>query len=518
MKKLTAYARYSSTNQREESIDAQLRAIQEYADKNGFVVVKTYIDKAKTGTDDDREQFQLMMEELTSGVVVADAVIVHKSDRFARNRYDSVHNKRRLGKKGVRFISVLERFDDSPESIMMESMIDGMNEYYSRNLARETLKGMKENALKAKHTGGSPPLGFDVDEDKYYIINEEEARIIRMIYQDYIRGLSMSKITQKLNLSGLKTKYGNKFSLNAVSDILGNEKYKGTYVFNKVTKKYNHGATYKVNNMRNNNTEVVLRIEGGMPAIVPPETFDIVQNTRLERKINMRENTAKETYLLSGIMYCGKCGEKMIGNRKKPSKTRPYRTVYRCSGRKKYKICDKKEVDKEKLEAAIINYMSEYFFNEKYMDSIVDNVHKGYNARAKQEESDLGLFSSKLEDVKKEEENLLDALAKIGYSEAIHKRLEDAEEKIKTLEELIAETQKVLRLNVTRESIVEFLMSGANIKNMEKEEQKAVMRRFIEKIEVYDDKADVTFLVDYFNEYKTNTHSVKKGCLLTWCG
>ncbi|SHH31849.1 Resolvase, N terminal domain [Thermosyntropha lipolytica DSM 11003] len=88
-------------------------------------------------------------------------MIVHKLDRFARNRYDSAFYRRELKKNGVQIVSVTENLDDSPESIILESVLEGMAEYYSRNLAREVMKGMKETAYKCKHTGGRPPLRYD---------------------------------------------------------------------------------------------------------------------------------------------------------------------------------------------------------------------------------------------------------------------------------------------------------------------------------------------------------------------
>jgi site-specific DNA recombinase len=176
MIRAAAYARYSSDNQREESIDAQLRAIREYCDRNGIRLVKIYTDEARSATTDDRPGFLQMIQDSALGLF--DAVIVHKLDRFSRDRYDSAFYKRQLKKNGVRLISVLENLDDSPESIILESVLEGMAEYYSRNLAREVMKGMKETALQCKHTGGKPPLGYDVAPDGTYVINEQEAKAV----------------------------------------------------------------------------------------------------------------------------------------------------------------------------------------------------------------------------------------------------------------------------------------------------------------------------------------------------
>ncbi len=178
--KVAAYARFSSDNQRDESIDAQLRAIHEYAEKKGFTVVAEYTDRAKSATTDNREAFQQMIADSELGKF--DGVIIHKLDRFARNRYDSAIYERRLKNNGIHLFSVVENLDDSPESIILESLLEGMAEYYSKNLAREVRKGLNENALKCRHNGGTPPLGYDVDnETKTYIINQQEGSTPKIV-------------------------------------------------------------------------------------------------------------------------------------------------------------------------------------------------------------------------------------------------------------------------------------------------------------------------------------------------
>jgi site-specific DNA recombinase len=231
--KAAIYARYSSDNQREESIDAQVRAIKEYCTHNNIQIVKLYTDEAKTATTDDRPGFLQMVKDSELGIF--NLVIVHKLDRFARDRYDSAFYKRQLKRNGVRLISVLEQLDDSPESIILESVLEGMAEYYSANLAREVMKGMKETALQCKHTGGKPPLGYDVAEDKTYIINEQEAQAVRLIFNMYATGKGYNEIIDKLNKEGYRTQTGRKFGKNSIHDILRNEKYRGIYIFNRDT-------------------------------------------------------------------------------------------------------------------------------------------------------------------------------------------------------------------------------------------------------------------------------------------
>jgi len=174
------YPRYSSDNQREESIEAQVRACTEYCKAKGYVIVGMYPDEATSARSDNRPGFQRMIADAKRGLF--DVVVVHKLDRFSRDRYDHAFYKRELRQCGVRLESVLERLDDSPESVILEAMLEGISEYASKNLAREVMKGLRENALACKHTGGVPPLGYDVGEDRRYVLNEREAEAVHYIY------------------------------------------------------------------------------------------------------------------------------------------------------------------------------------------------------------------------------------------------------------------------------------------------------------------------------------------------
>ena len=155
-----------------------------------------------------------------------DIVLVHKLDRFSRDRYDSAIYKKRLKKNNVRLCSVLERIDDSPESIMMESVLEGMAEYYSKNLGREIMKGMQETALQCKHTGGCTPLGYDLDSEKKLVINEYEAEAVKIIFEMFADGYGYSAIISYLNEHGYTTKKGRIFGKNSLYEILQNEKYR----------------------------------------------------------------------------------------------------------------------------------------------------------------------------------------------------------------------------------------------------------------------------------------------------
>ena len=161
------YARYSSDNQREESIEGQLRDCNEYAKYNDIEIVGTYIDRAFSAKTDDRPDFQRMIAD--SGKKLFDLVLVWKLDRFARNRYDSAFYRYNLKKNKVKLVSVKENISDGPESIILESMIEGIAEYYSANLSQNVKRGFRENALKGKWNGGAVPIGYKIVDHKLTI-------------------------------------------------------------------------------------------------------------------------------------------------------------------------------------------------------------------------------------------------------------------------------------------------------------------------------------------------------------
>ena len=149
------YARFSSHNQRDESIDAQERACREYAERKGLQVIEVYADRAKSGTNSERDEFQRMIKD--SGENKFRYLIVHKIDRFARNPYDSAIYERKLNINGVTLLSVIENFDDSPESSLVKQVMIDFAGYFSENLAREV---NKKQLYSIKHLGGTPQLGF----------------------------------------------------------------------------------------------------------------------------------------------------------------------------------------------------------------------------------------------------------------------------------------------------------------------------------------------------------------------
>ena len=366
MKRACIYARFSSDNQRTESIDAQIRAIREYCVNNKITVVKIYADKAISGTStDNREEFLKMIKDSKSDLF--DYVIVHKLDRFARNRYDQAIFEKKLNDNNVKIISVLEQFNDSPESVILKSVLTGMSEYFSLNLSREVKKGKNENFENCQHIGGTPPLGLDVDkETKLYIINEEEAEIVRLIFQLALEGNGYGKITDILNKRGFLSKRKKPFGKGGIRDLLRNEKYIGTYIMGKKDRKGKATGTEK-------------RKEDVIPAIIDKNVFFTVQEM-LNKKRSIRKSNAKVDYLLTGFMKCA-CGGKFTGVGYKKGRNQKY-NYYGCTNKKrKINDCDSTDIRKEVIEELVFNTIKHEIFREDRIDFFINELKNKINTQ-----------------------------------------------------------------------------------------------------------------------------------------
>lgn len=364
MKTAVAYARYSSDNQRQESIDAQVRAIKEYCRKNQIMLTHIYVDEAVSATSDHREEFLKMVDDAKNGSF--DFCIVHKLDRFARNRYDSAFYRRELEKCGVKVLSVLEQLDDSPESVILESVLEGMAEYYSKNLAREVRKGLNENALVAKHNGGVPPLGYNVLPDGSYEINQTEAQAVRIIFDMYSKEYGYSLICDELNRRGLKTKRGQSFGKNSIADILRNEKYTGRYVWNKRLSKKTGNRKYKPDDQ-------IVRIDGALPAIVSMEVWNKAQNILKTRKHKPRHNQTY-FYMLTGKLVCAECGSAYVGSGYEYGRGKKKNYQYSCNGRIRHKTgCRNKSIRCEKIEQFVLSKLK-FVLSENVVSGLADKM------------------------------------------------------------------------------------------------------------------------------------------------
>ena len=371
------YARYSSHNQREESIEDQVRECRTYAERNNIVVLKVYADKALSGTTDHRPEFQQMIKD--SSKKLWQYCIVYKVDRFARDRYDSANYRARLKKNGVKVLSAKEAIPDGPEGIILESVLEGYAEYYSANLSQNICRGMEGNARKCK-ANGVPIFGYKVNADGCYEIDEQTAPIVRKIFENYAAGESQAQILKDLHEKGIHARKDKPFSCNGVHFILCNEKYTGIYKFGSV------------------------RVEGGIPVIIDKDLFDTAQHrmNTLTRKPVRRWNRAD--YLLTSKLFCRLCGSPMVGRSGRSRSGAKY-DYYSCAKRNKIHDCSKDPVSRQGIEDFVIDTTCKYILQDDMIDYIADKVI-AYQKNEQKKHSALDLLEAKLSDTDKALKNL----------------------------------------------------------------------------------------------------------------
>lgn len=232
-----------------------MRVCNEFAERNGYTVIHNYIDRAVSGKTDKREQFQQMLKD--SADKSFEFVIVYKLDRFARNRYDSAINKATLKKNGVKVLSACEQITDTPEGIILESMIEGMAEYYSAELSQKVKRGMRESCLKGNAAGIQPIYGYCIVDKKYKIV-ESEAAIVRKMFADYVSGTTIKELVEWLKISGIRSHRGNVFSFGRVSEIV----YRQVQVWRRNLRKYDRADYRRANILQSTRKTYRKRTQG----------------------------------------------------------------------------------------------------------------------------------------------------------------------------------------------------------------------------------------------------------------
>lgn len=318
------YARYSSHRQGEQSIEGQLAEAHKYANEHDLKIIHEYIDRAMTGRNDNREAFQQMLKDTSKKQF--DTIILWKIDRFGRNREEIAFNKYRCKKNGVKVVYVAESIPDSPEGVILESVLEGMAEYYSLQLSQNVQRGQRASAEKCQSFGGTCPIGYTIDKNtKKYVIDPQMAPVVCSIFEMYAAGSSIADIIKKLNNQGLRTQKGTAFTQNSLHHMLKNPKYIGVY-------------TYKDEIIDNN----------GVPAIIDNELFMKVQKMLKTNKRKSHQAWNSADYLLTDKLFCGKCGSHMVGE-SGTSKTGKIYNYYTCISKKKRRACTKKSVQKDWL-------------------------------------------------------------------------------------------------------------------------------------------------------------------------
>ena len=494
------YARYSSQKQREESIEGQLRRCNDYAEKHGMNVIGEYCDKATSGRTADRPEFQRLLKD--SMKKMFDVVLVWNFDRFARNRGDSAIYKGMLQKNGIKVYSVTQNIPDDNTGVIIESLFEGMAEYYSLELAEKVTRGMQENAMKGKCNGGYRTYGYNIV-NEHYEINENEAIVVKQVFDMYANGRTNKDILEHINSKGYRTPQGREFTHEFLYRMLRNKKYIGLLCWNGI------------------------EFADGIEPIVDKRIFEKAQK-RLDEKSNTgaRAN-AIEPYALVGKVFCGKCNQPMVADsvKKKNKYYNPIKTefsiaslnsitsaideyedgidinseyiIYRyyvCRGKKQVRHknnCDKKRVEKDALENLVVEYTSNQYLCDENISRLAKAV---YNL---QEKAKCDEQKKKIQDQIREEvnkiNNLFDMVESGIKSTIVYERISQAENKKSELQKMLDKLEreyKVMKIEDIEESLKnvrdrmrEICKQGKLTPKIKKE----FCDTFIDSVYVYDD-------------------------------
>ena len=391
-------------------------------------------------------------------------VLVWKLDRFSRDRYDSAHYKHILKKNGVKVISAKEHISEGPEGIILEAMLEGYAEFYSAELSEKIHRGQKENALKGKNNGGGVPLGYLLDKKaQKLVINPVTAPLVVEIFEKYADGKTVRSIVEDFNARGLRTKKGQPFNINSFSALLKNRKYIGEYRYQDVV------------------------IEGGVPAIIPENLFNRVQERMEKNRHAPAMAKAKEDYLLTTKLFCGKCERMMVGESGK-SHTGAMHYYYKCSGAKRLKDCDKKAVRKDWIERVVVRLTMQRVMDEEKINRLIDAIL----VMQEQEDTTTPALRSQLAETESSIGNILKAIEQGIFTPSTKQRLDELEAR---KEEILVniQTAELQKPKLTREQITAWFEQFRHGDPTNREFQKRLIDTFVNAVYVFDDKLVLTY-------------------------
>lgn len=437
------YCRFSCSKQNEKSIEDQRRECVEYCERKGYRIIDEYDDEALSGKTDNRPSFLRLIED--SARKRWDYVVVWKLDRFARNRYDSAIYKRKLKLNGVRVVSATEEIPDTPEGIMLETMMEGWAEYYSADLSQKMKRAIEGNLLKGRLSGTCPPFGYSYKDGKLFI-KEEEARVIKGVFEDYANtAKTLAVIAEELNAKGVLTARGNKWETSSLGNLLRNKKYTGEYSLYGITR------------------------DDICPRIVDLALFNKVQlKLSLNRKGGRGRVRKGTDYLLFGKAYCGNCGSHMVGTSCLKPNGKAFK-YYVCARRKKkqddgMKSCGLPLADKGLVEGKIGECLFFVSKGKDFRQRVVEMMCRMQKAK----DPLLEALERELDDNGKKISNLLDVISSGLTSEAVKGQLKDLEAKGKEISGRILEHRK-RDDRFSRDDLVRLLEEGLDSKANAKE-------------------------------------------------
>jgi len=494
-----AYARFSSDRQREESIEAQEKAIKIYAEQNDITILEFYEDRAQSAKDDNRKEFQRMVKDMKTNQ--CGKIIVHKMDRFSRNILQFLQYEKDFNSIGVEIVYAAQPELNNKVVKMVYAVIA---EQYLDNLSFEATKGMIINAEKGKRNGGVAPYGYCLKEKKdsdgntlftknghkehFVAIQPEQAEAVKLMFQMTIDGHTRAEIIDTLTHKGFrkatKQSYGKPFTGTAIDNILRNERYTGEYDFH-----FNVGT-------RDKPVYEAKRVYKEFPAIISKETFEKVQKILSTRKHRQPCNSEEE-YLLTGKIVCGECGAQYNGMRcKRHGKMYVY---YKCVNQSSYKngqvqknYCHNNSVQKDLLESAVIEKLKKVVFNENFIPQVFDEYNK-YVKSQSINNAMIEVLNKKLEGIDKSISSLLDVISN-GYSSgSVLERLKKLEnEKVEIQQRLQEEMQGSNYIPATIDEVAKvYRKARETLDGNDFYAKRRIVNNFVNKIIVYKSKAEI---------------------------
>lgn len=460
------YARYSSNSQRETSIEEQVEKCAEYARRKNYTVIDIYSDSAMTGKNDERPALQKMLRDCENKVF--DVVIVYSIDRFGRNLKQLIINSERLEKNGILLESITEHFSNTPSGTLFRNIMMSYSQFYSEEMAEKIKRGMDYNAQRCMVNGGAVPLGYKI-ENKYYVKDETTAPIVKEIFTKYANDWSQKEICDSLNERHIKTSKGTVFNRSSLNTLLKNKKYIGFYKFGNIEK------------------------PDGMPRIIDNELFERVQEKMRLNKKNPGRARAKAEYILTTKLFCGYCKEKMVGHSaNKIGKNGIIYNYYKCKNSGANKPCHKKMINKDFIEDTVVKECVKLLTSNN-IKRIAKEVVKISKSLEKQ--SEFKRLNQLLKQAKREKENQMKNLRICKDSSVREMILEDLVSigtSIKELQIQIA-VEKSRQFVLTEKQIIDYLtkLSKGNINDLSY--RKMLIRLFVERIYLYDDKYTIIF-------------------------
>ena len=458
------YARYSSHNQRDCSIEQQVDAAKAYAEEFGIKIMEIYADRAVSGKTDNRPQFQKLMRDAQKGTF--QYVIAWKSNRIGRNMLQAMVNESKLDDLGVRCLYVEEDFDDTAAGRFALRSMMNVNQFYSENMAEDIMRGLRDTASRG-HVVGTIPYGYKKGPDKRYAIEESEAAIIQEIYNRVADGDLLVDIANDMNARGIPSSSGKKWGKNSFQTMLHNKKYIGLYKYSDI------------------------EIEGGMPRIISDELFYKVQevlNTKSNPQ-NNRRRTKNGTYLLTGKLFCGRCGSPMVGISARGRHGEQH-FYYTCNKKRKEHACDKQNVLRDEIETYVGECIKKYCLTDEVIDWIADET-VAYSERSERE-AHLDILESEIADNKRSIDNIMKAIEQGIITETTKSRLKELEAEGKTLQTKyrLAKSELIL---VTKPEVVAGLKMFRDGDVQDSEYLMKLFDTFLVAVYIYDDDMKIVF-------------------------